>query len=216
MKRFKIISMLYSNSAQKIVIKCPEPKAPPRPEISNTSIEFARRTYNESLNWYKSAESKAQILLGVVGAFIVFLSGIIFRNPKDLKDIIGRFDTGIWIGLGLFFLSICFSLFACYRCLWSRLNEKRLKELANTGDTYADDRLLFFGFHALHEPDKLFRSLKAIDTKRELNIYAIQMIELSKNVLKKHQWVNWGFVSVCVSVLLLLVTTVLYLGVVGQ
>lgn len=177
----------------------------------SNSIELTRNIYSDALDWYKSAESKAHILLGILGTFVVFLSGIILTKQDDIKTIISRFDIPVWIGLGLFSLSMAIGLFACFKCLWSRFDKKKLVAGLNEGATYPVSRLYFFGHHALHEPEKLFRSLELIDEKNELRVYSYQIIVLSQNVVKKHRWVNLGFVSACLSIGLMLLTTVLYL-----
>ena len=177
----------------------------------SNAIELTRNIYSDALDWYKSAESKAQILLGILGTFIVFLSGIILTKQDDVRTIISRFDTPVWVGLSLFFLFMAIGLFACFKCLWSRFDRKKLIAGLNEGATYPVSRLYFFGHHAMHEPEKLSRSLELIDEKNELRVYSHQIIVLSQNVVEKHRWVNRGFVAICLGVMMLLLTTVFYL-----
>ena len=50
----------------------------------SNNLEYTRRVYESVLGWYKSADSKAQVILAIDGAFVAFLTGTIFVKPDDL------------------------------------------------------------------------------------------------------------------------------------
>jgi hypothetical protein len=41
-------------------------------------LNYAQSLYTNVLDWYRSAESKAQVLLAIDGTFLAFLTGLIF------------------------------------------------------------------------------------------------------------------------------------------
>src|SRR5690349_193365 len=47
--------------------------------------EFARRVYDRAMDWYKVAESKAQLILTVNGVFISIGFGIVSAKPDDVS-----------------------------------------------------------------------------------------------------------------------------------
>src|SRR5688572_10570160 len=69
------------------------------------SVEYARRLYDDVLGWYRSAESKAQIVLGIDGAFLAFLTGAIFTKPDELNAKIQAFSPWTCTLLGL--MTVC-------------------------------------------------------------------------------------------------------------
>jgi hypothetical protein len=178
----------------------------------DVQLEFIRNIYAETLDWYKTAEKKAEILLGILGGFIVFASGIMLANPNDTRLLLDYFAGPVLVGLLLTFTAILYALYAAYQCLKSRLDKKTFEPIANDDLYYPIERMYFFQHHAGHEPGKLFASLKQVDVEKEIAIYSSQIIALSKNVVLKHKWINRGLEAVCLSILLLLVSTVLYIS----
>jgi hypothetical protein len=175
-------------------------------------LEFTRHAYEEALGWYKSAESKAQILLGILGTFSGLISALILGNPVSVKEIIGRFNIWIIIAISLAFIGLCYGIFSCYMCLYSRIRRKDLRLKGTEGNNYPFNRLLFFGFHAYHDPTKLTKSLISIRTEEdEIKIYSSQIVNLSKNVMQKHIWINRGFFSISIAIGMMLLTTILYI-----
>lgn len=174
------------------------------------ALELTRKIYSDVLDWYKAAESKAQILLGLIGSFIVFISGIILGNPEEITVILANFSWVVWSWLGLTFAAMLFCLFAAFKCLWSRINVALPEEAGNNQVPYPTERLYFFGHHANHQPARLYHTLRGVNPDKELQIYAAQIIILSRNVVKKHRWINRGIIAICLSILFLLLSTVFY------
>jgi hypothetical protein len=49
------------------------------------SLEYSRRLYDNIVDWYKSAELKAQVVLSLAGVFTSFLIASIFANIRMRK-----------------------------------------------------------------------------------------------------------------------------------
>jgi hypothetical protein len=179
--------------------------------IMTTKTELTHQIHNEALDWYKTAEKKAEILLGLIGTFIVFASGIILSNPGDIEKIITRFNPLIWTGLALTFSAMLFALFCAYQCLKSRMHHQKDSISPKAEIYYPLEKMYFFQHHADHEPYKLSESLKQINDEKEISIYSYQIVALSRNVAHKHRWINKGLVAVCCCILLMLLTTILYM-----
>ena len=132
-------------------------------------------------------------------------------KPTEVRDLVHNLDSVVVICMSLALIAIFYGVFACYNCLRSRLSDKLMTKGLNKPGLYTDARLLFFGFHAKHDPEKLADSLMSItDESDEIKIYAYQIVALSKNVTEKHKWVNQAFLSISIGIFLMLVTTVIY------
>lgn len=86
------------------------------------------------LDWYKNADSKAQILLTIVGVFLSFLTGSVFAKKDDLEKYIKVFGPETLILLGLTVIGLVMAIVAALVCLRSRLADpedygKHIKEI---------------------------------------------------------------------------------------
>jgi hypothetical protein len=174
-------------------------------------LEMTIRIYNQVLDWYKSAESKAQIILSILSSFIVFSTGIIFSNSDNFQKAVAIFDLWIYLSLSFTATSMVYGLVCAFLCLRSRLNIEPTKK-ENETVTYPEKDMYFFLNHTHHSPDILFTSLKELNIEKQLNVYSFQIIALSKNVKSKHKNVNRGFFALCLSVIFLLITVIQYLS----
>lgn len=84
-------------------------------------LEYSRRLYDDILGWYKSADSKAQVVLAIDTAFLAFLTSTIFSEPDRLRAIIAIFSWITWLNLALMLLSLIVSIGASIFCVWSRI-----------------------------------------------------------------------------------------------
>jgi hypothetical protein len=57
----------------------------PAPPSTPEALDFTRRLLTETLDWYRNADLKSQILLTLDGAFLAFLTASAFKDPKDLR-----------------------------------------------------------------------------------------------------------------------------------
>lgn len=173
-------------------------------------LEATEKIYQAVVDWYKSAETKAQIILTVLSSFIAFSTGVILSNPDSFKKTVALFNTWIYLALFIALVSIIYGLYASFMCLRSRLNKTMSSENSDM-KAYPVQEMFFFGHHAGHKPDVLYHSLKNLTIEKQIEMLAYQITALSKNVVTKHEYVNRGFLAVCVSVFALLLVIVFYL-----
>lgn len=189
----------------------------------SSALEFSRRNFDNVLDWYKNADTKAQIILSLDGAFLAFLTSFIFTKPDDLLAVFARFGAETWLLLGLMCLTFSGSIMSVIFCLRSRVyREAELDEMLEKGDvetaddkTYKAEFTTFFQFLSRLDAAKLSKTMLAADADFEIEALAYQTRKLSKNVIKKHKWVNRGFTLAGISLILFLGVAVSYLIRVG-
>jgi hypothetical protein len=96
----------------------------PRSEAprEDLGVSYARRVFSDVLHWYRSADTKAQVLLTIDGIFLSFLTGAIFSKPEDLAAMTQRFAWPTWVLLTLMCLTLNASIVSAIMCLWSRVH----------------------------------------------------------------------------------------------
>src|SRR2546430_7094318 len=98
---------------------------PPAPTREETlSPEFARRLFDQTVDLYKSADLKAQLILGANGTFVTVLTGLALSKGQDLAGILAVFGPetlGVLRSHGRLRLG---SFAAAVLCLYSRILRK--------------------------------------------------------------------------------------------
>ena len=187
-------------------------------EIS-PALEYSRRVFNSVLEWYKNADSKAQIILTIDGIFLAFITNSIFIEQDKLLKILSKFGGETWLLLALMCLTLAGSILSSILCLWSRVyREDELDEiLKNSGvdikrsETYKPQFMFFFQFISRLQAEQMADKLSAVDEKYEIEALAHETRILSENVMKKHKWVNRGFGLAGLSLLFFLSVGVSYI-----
>jgi hypothetical protein len=185
---------------------------------TSPALEYARRIFDDALGWYKNADSKAQIILTLDGAFLAFLTDSIFRQQAELLPLLSKFGWETWLLLGLMCAALSGSILSAIICLWSRIDsQEKLDELLREGgvdvksaETYKPEFMLFFQFLSRLQASQLAMRLSTLDQRFELEALAHETQVLSGNVMKKHSWVNVGFALVGLSLLLFLGAAISY------
>jgi hypothetical protein len=190
------------------------------------AVDYARRLYDDVLGWYRSADTKAQIVLGIDGAFVAFLTSGIFKKPEELKPIIAVavLSPWTWLLLCAMVVSLLASILAAIVCLWSRTYSRA--ELSKTlsaamktvsgQKTYDRKTLWFFQFVAILDMDVFRRDLAHADEEFEIEVMASQIQALAGNVRKKHRAANVGFLFAAVTLSLFLFAGISYVVEVHQ
>ena len=186
-------------------------------------LNYSRRQYDDVLDWYNSADSKAQVILAINGGFIAFVSGTVFAKPDDLISIVDEFNSITWILVILMVVSLITSIGASIYCLWSRIctgkelrkkidDETRAYSLdANILDNrYAPSLTSFFLFIEHLDPKIFENTLKSVDTEYEIAALAGQIRALSRNVKVKHLAVNIGFAMTSIALITFFMVAVSY------
>ena len=169
----------------------------PDPQLSD-ALDYSRRLYERVIDWYKNADSKAQIILTLNGAFLTFLSSSIFKDPDELSKITQRFNAYTWVFLTLMCVCLVGSIISALMCLWSRVffsaeRDKVLileKEKIEGAERYSPNVMLFFRTITWLDHEKFQNQLVRVDKEFEIKAIASQSYLLSKRVYVKHLLVN--------------------------
>jgi len=172
-----------------------------QPSEAKDSVDYARRLWQNTLDWYRSADAKAQILLALDGAFISFLTSSVFKTPEDLAPIIQRFRWPTWLLLGLMALALAGSIVCAMACLWSRLYsaDRTRKEITDLGvnpadaATYRPEVMWFFQLIANLDKEQFQKRMLTVTPEFEVQALANDTFQVARNVAQKHTWVNLGF-----------------------
>ncbi len=185
--------------------------------------EYIRRLYDNIVDWYKSADTKAQVILAMDGAFIVFLTGSVFSKPDELQGILSKLTTATWVMLGLMALCVFGSMGASIYCLWSRIYSKteaiayidrHVEEAQKKGQyqgIYPPAVMWFFQFLERLDLTRFKTTLESVDESFERESLIEQAQILSGNVRRKHTAVNVGFVLVALALVLFFFAAALHI-----
>lgn len=190
-------------------------------ENDSPSLVYVRRLFDNILDWYKNADTKAQILLTLAGVFISFLASTVFAKKKDIQSILDLFEIETWILLFFMVAFLIAAIVSALQCLRSRLAdpediEKHLLNIVN--DSEGKDRqwpetMWFFGMIAQLKDRRRFQSrLHEFTEEDELRALSSQIFIVSRNVLNKHRWVNRGFLFISLTLLAFLASGVSYVA----
>jgi hypothetical protein len=183
--------------------------------VEKSAIECARNIYQEARDWYKVAETKAQILFALDGAAITAITTSIFSKPSEARSVIAALPWYSMATLGLSCVAFIASVLCAVVCIWSRLyTEDDLdKKVGRSGSTVLlPDNLWFFQFYTRHNPEAVLCKLKE-DRLAEARFMLANLPALGSNVTRKHRWVNRGFLLAGIAVILLLVAAALSMAI---
>ena len=187
--------------------------------MTKSALEYARRLYQNVLDWYDSAEKKAQVILTIDGILLTFLTSSMFTHRSDLDEILHTAGYLTWLFLAPMPVCLVGSIASALGCLWSRTFTKRKlhQYLASVGtsredlDTYGPEAMWFFQMIAGLDQKSFQERMLWVNREFEIRALASQISILSANVSKKHRCVNWGFVLVGISLILSLLAGICYL-----
>lgn len=163
------------------------------------NVEYARRMYDRAIDWYKIAESKAQLILTVNGAFVTITFGLVSGSVPEhgrSRSVIGP-ET--WVFLAVAVAAVCGSIAAATACLQSRhdynirTDFKQLGIVRDDEATYRPEGLWYFGHLATLRWQWVVDKLRAADDHFELTTLTYNVHGLAKIVLRKHRLINAGW-----------------------
>lgn len=172
--------------------------AQPEQETTEITTAYIRRVYASTREWYTVAETKAQLLLTVNGAFVTILFGVLFGKAGDIRAGAVRFGPETWAFFGIAVAALVSALACAAGCLWSFHGHAR-RELARLGveredpGTYQPEALWYFGHLAHLRPDEVVKKLLKADQAFEARTLSYNVVDLSAKVLRKHRLVNAGW-----------------------
>jgi len=182
-------------------------------------LGYINAVYAHVEHWYENADRKAQIVLGLDGAFLSFITSQAFTKATDLRDITVCFGPETTLLLALMALSLAASIVSAITCLHPRLNAERgktesmLKDEISKRDTAEPipARLSwFFGYLAQLDQERVARQLQNVDDSFASEALAHEAAKFSRNVLQKHRWADRAFLFASSSLIFLLLATASY------
>ncbi|NIS78669.1 MAG: hypothetical protein GTO14_00200 [Anaerolineales bacterium] len=188
-------------------------------EIDPKQLEAIRNLYDVVLHWYDNADAKARVLLTLNGALVSFLTSSIFIKTNDLREILAGISPITLFLLGSMAILMAASIVLSLACMWSRVKPPEeiqsllsdAKQSGNVDELYDSRLVMFFGHIKDLQLDRFRRTLLSLNTEEEVKALAFQILQVSKNVFKKHSFVNIGFVSFGFSLLAFLCAGVIYI-----
>jgi hypothetical protein len=174
------------------------------------AVAYSRRLYDDVLGWYRSADAKAQVVIGLDGAFLAFITAAAFRKPDELASLFDTFLPLTWQLLGLMAVTLVASMMSSIYCLWSRVYIRPSDVVASilarsgtaTGSPYPPGVMWFFQLVARLDEDVFRQTLLGVNGRFEIEALSSQIAVLSKNVRRKHIAANVGFALAIVTLLL--------------
>ena len=190
-------------------------------ENGSPSLKYTQRLWGNILDWYNNADTKAQILLTLSGVFLSFLTSAAFTKKSDLKPIVDLFGIETWALLSFMTAFLIATIISALLCLRSRLDDpeeidKHLHDIVvdiEGKNRQWPETMWFFGMIAQLKDRKRFQArLHEFTEEDELQALSSQIFIVSKNVLKKHKWVNRGFLFITLTLLAFLASSVSYVA----
>lgn len=157
--------------------------------------EYVRRAYDRVIDWYKVAESKAQLLLTVNGLLVTVF----------IASLTGKVSGARQAGLEtrIFVLAAAATTVAAVACaaggLWSRHTVNTKKAFAKLEvdpsdlDSYRPEVLWYFGHLASLDHQAAAGMVGSADRNFEITALSYNLVDLSVVVLRKHRFVNLGW-----------------------
>jgi hypothetical protein len=184
--------------------------------IGDASLDYAQRLYADIVDWYKVAETKAQIVLTLDGLFTSVITGLLFVNPNDAQDTFRHFGFETWTLLALMALTLSLSIVSALLCLTMRIMSLRelearygsMRSTANAGtaDPSARADLLWFLRAVQALPEETYVQMPAGISAGDLTKGLLRQnkVLVDRVLFAKQMWVNWAFRFAATTLLLLL------------
>jgi hypothetical protein len=181
------------------------------------NIEHLRRVYDRAIDWYKTAESKAQLMLTVDGVLATISFGLLSGSADKLRGALAIAGPETWALFAIAILGITGSIISAVASLLSRhehnirSNFQELGIRVDDPDTYVPEGLWYFGHLASLQSTPVVERLSAADAQFEARALAYNVVGLSRVVLRKHRLINkgWALNSVAFIALIAAATSLL-------
>jgi hypothetical protein len=187
----------------------------------SAAVNYAQNLFATTIDWYKSADLKAQIILTLDGALIAFLTSSLFKTPSEVSQLTQHLTGRTWFLLMAMCVCLFGSIVSALMCLWSRIFlggkgdsvlELEKKQINESGKPYSPNVMLFFRTISWLDHDRFQEQLVSTDAAFHIRALASQSYLLSRRVYVKHMLVNAGFVLSGASFLLFLASGMSYLA----
>jgi hypothetical protein len=182
-------------------------------------LEYARRVYDRVLDWYKVAETKAQLMLTVNGVFVTIGFGIFSAKPDNADVPTQDLGPETWAFLAVAVAALAGAISTAAVCMLSRHRHsikadfKRLDIDIRNGkrrEPYPVESLWYFGHLGSLPFRRAVNSFDQIDEDDEFKILTFHVVGLSRVVLRKHRLINAGWLLTSIALLSLLAAITSY------
>lgn len=166
------------------------------PEVD---AEYVRRVYERAMDWYKVAESKAQLILTVNGLLVTLTFGAAAGHISDGRELAKVAGLETWCFFAIVVGALLGAVACAAACMWSRhgTNYKGTFALlgVNPADptSYRPEVLWYFGDLAHLEMGSAADLISRADRKFEITALSYNVVHLARIVLRKHRFVNAGW-----------------------
>lgn len=168
-----------------------------------TKLDYLFKQHENVLSWYKQSEQKAKFLVTLNTLVVGVVNGLVFIGADKVRAIRPLFTMPIWILLTLSGIALVGSYLFILRAMWPRHH-------ARDTSLEISERIWFFGNIASMTKEE---HKKAIGNWTEQSVEATMIVQnyiLSKNVLIKHEALNWAIALTIAALLLLFALGVAY------
>jgi hypothetical protein len=166
--------------------------------------------YDRVIDWYKVAESKAQLILTIDGAFVTITFGLLSGSVADLRRSFESAGVLTWLFLTLTLVAVCGSIAAAAASLLSQHDRHIRNDFAQLGvnpddeTTYRPECLWYFGHLASLRWRGVQNLLRDADEDFEVEVLTYNVHGLAKTVLRKHRLINAGWLLTSTALLSLI------------
>ena len=95
------------------------------------ALAYSRWVYASTLDWYKVADSKGQLLLTLNGIYVTVLSSVVIAYSQHLVTRHASLPAPTWFLLVAAAAAAAISILSAIACLYSRLSNARLDKIQN-------------------------------------------------------------------------------------
>jgi hypothetical protein len=181
--------------------------------------DFLRDVAADLRYWYSSAESKAQVVLTVNGAFVTFLTTAALAGRDQTTKALAVFGPETWAFLAGMSACLALAILSAVTCLASRgLSTTRLRQRLNDlavqpgkAATYPAEIAVFFHYLSALQPDQYADRIMSASPSYLTRALASEVIEFAPHIVAKHRWVNRAFILTGLTLTFFLGTGVSYL-----
>ncbi len=181
-----------------------------RISASPANVEYARRMYDRAIDWYKVAETKAQLLLTVNGAFVTVAFGLLSGSIEELRISLDAAGAFTWLFLTLAVASLSGSIAVAAATLLSQHRRHIREDFAQLAidpqdrSTYRPESMWYFGHIAQLQWQGVQQVLRDADDDLEVKVLTYNIHGLAKAVLRKHRLINVGWLLTTTTLLSLI------------
>lgn len=176
-----------------------------------------------TIAWYDSADKKAQVILTTNGAFLTFLVGSVFNPSAHWDRTFNRLGIITWSLLLAMCVCLVGAILSALKSLRSQLDNHSPDDFlaengVRSGDaaTYGPETMWFFQHIARLDRVQFRKRIAEMDRSFECRALSSNLPILCANVVRKHLWVNRGFLFTGVGLICFLLAGMSYIFIVSR